>query len=74
MKSASEDHYQAGNLVGELVALDREGTRALDHFFAIIQEKSLVSYGGKVYRQHEIADLLKHLNRYQKWVDRMLTE
>ncbi|MDD5556499.1 MAG: hypothetical protein PHN82_04515 [bacterium] len=74
VKSAGDDHYQAGNLVGEVVALDREGTRALDHYFAIIQEKSIVSYGGKTYRQHEIAGLMRHLDRYQQWADRMLAE
>ncbi len=72
VKSGGEDHYQAGQLVQEVVALDPEGKRALRHFFAIIGEKSLVSYSGKIYRQGEITSLWKHLERYQQWVESIL--
>lgn len=72
VKSRGDDHYQAGQLVQEVVVLDKSGKLALNHFFAIIQEKSLVSYSGKIYRTKDIHSLWKHLERYQKWVESKL--
>ncbi len=69
VKSRGEDHFQAGQLVEETVVLDAEGKKALRHFFAIIEHKSLVSYSGTIYRQKEVVSLMKHLDRYQKWVE-----
>lgn len=72
VKSRGEDHYQAGQLVQEIVVLEADGRRALNHFFAIVEQKSLVSYSGRIYREKEINSLWKHLERYQKWVETML--
>lgn len=72
VKSGSEDHYQAVVLVRELLDLDKEGRRALDHYVTIIQEKSLVSYSGEIYRLKEVNKLWKHLERYQKWIESIL--
>lgn len=72
VKSRGDDHYQAGQLVQETVTLDVGGKRALRHFFAIIGEKSLVSYSGTIYRRKEITSLSNHLDRYQKWVEFIL--
>lgn len=69
VKSRGEDHFQAGQLVEETVVLDPEGKKALRNFFAIIEHKSLVSYSGTIYRQKEVLALMKHLERYQKWVE-----
>jgi len=74
VKSSSADHYQAGQLVQEIVTLNPAGKRALRHFFAIIGEKSLVSYSGKIYRRGDISSLWKHLERYQQWVESILKE
>jgi len=72
VKSRGEDHYQAGQLVQETVALTDDGKRSLKHFFAIIEEKSLVSYSGKIYQRGDIAALWKHLERYQQWIESVL--
>jgi len=72
VKSRSDDHYQTGQLVQEVFALDADGKRALRHFFAVIEEKTLVSYSGKIYRRSDITSLWKHLERYQKWVESVL--
>ena len=63
VKSRGDDHYQVGRLVQEVIALDLSGKRALRHFFAIIGEKSLVSYSGKIYGRKDINSLWKHLER-----------
>ena len=72
VKYRGEDHYQAGQLVQETIVLEAEGKRALKHFFAIIEQKSLVSYSGRIYQRKDIFYLWKHLERYQKWVETML--
>jgi len=69
VKARSEDHFQTGQLVQETVALDADGKRALRHFYSIIEHKSLVSYSGTIYRRKDILSLMKHLERYQKWVE-----
>ncbi len=72
VKSGAENHHQAGQLVQETVALETDGKRALKHFFAIIEHKTLISYSGWIYRRQEIITLWKHLERYRKWVESML--
>ena len=69
VKSRGEDHFQAGQLLEQTVVIDADGQRALRHFYSIIEHKSLVAYSGTIYCRKDIISLMKHLDRYQKWVE-----
>jgi hypothetical protein len=74
VKSVGEDHMLAADLLESVLAVDTEGKKAIGHLRALIQEKSLVSYSGAIYRQEDIRRMARHLSRYRSWTDRLLTE
>jgi len=73
VKSAGEDHMLGVDLLESVLAIDAEGKKPIGHLRALIQEKTLVSYSGQVYRQEDIRRMARHLNRYRAWADRLLT-
>jgi hypothetical protein len=54
--------------------VDAEAKRAIGHLRALIQEKTLVSYSGEIYRQGDVRRMMRHLSRYRGWLDRLLTD
>jgi len=74
VKSAGEDHMLAADLLETVLALDAEAKRAIGHLHALIQEKTLVSYSGEIYRQEDVRRMARHLSRYRAWTDRLLTD
>ena len=73
VKSAGEDHLLAADLLEMVLAVDADAKRAISHLRALVQEKTLVSYSGEVYRQEDIRRMARHLSRYRTWADRLLT-
>ena len=74
VKSAGEDHLLAADLLETVLVMDAEAKRAIGHLRALIQEKTLVSYSGEIYRQEDVRRMARHLNRYRTWADRLLTD
>ena len=72
-KSTGEDHMLAADLLESVLAVDAEAKKAIRHLRTLIQEKTLVSYSGEIYRQEDIRRLTRHLERYRAWADRLLT-
>lgn len=72
VKSKGEDHMAAVDLLRQVVALDEQGEAATRHLERIINEKNRVSYEGEVYTKKDVANLWKHLLRYQTWAVSML--
>ena len=74
VKSAGEDHMLAADLLETVLAVDAEAKRAIGHLRALIQEKTLVSYSGEIYRHEDVRRMARHLNRYRAWTDGLLTD
>jgi len=72
-KSAGDDHMLAAELLESVLALDPEAKKAIRHLRALIQEKTLVSYSGEIYRQEDIRRMTRHLDRYRAWAHPLLT-
>ena len=64
-KSAGEDHMLAADLLESVLAVDAEAKKAIRHLRTLIQEKTLVSYSGMIYRQEDIRRMTSHLDRYR---------
>ena len=58
----------AVDLLREVVTLDQDGQKALNHLGRMIQQKNVVSYNGEVYARNDIDKLWKQLERYRAWV------
>jgi hypothetical protein len=56
-----------------VLAVDAEAKKAIRHLRTLIQEKTLVSYSGEIYRQEDIRRVTRHLDRYRAWADTLLT-
>lgn len=74
VKSAAEDHRLAADLLEAVLAVDPEGKKAIGHLRGLLEEKSLVAYSGEIYRREDIRRMHRHLERYQNWARRLLTE
>jgi len=72
VKSAGEDHMLAASLLETVVVIDTEGKKAIGHLRALIEEKTLVSYSGELYRREDIRRMGRHLDRYRTWANRLL--
>jgi cobyrinic acid a,c-diamide synthase len=72
VKSVGEDHSLAGDLLQEVVAVDNEGKKAIGHLRLILEEKTLVSYSGRIYRHEDIRRMARHLERYRGWARQVL--
>lgn len=72
VKSRGEDHTQAARLMEEVVALDEDGRKALSKLRRLIEEKTLVSYSGKIYQKNDIERMWKLLERYKNWAVEMI--
>jgi hypothetical protein len=72
VKSAGEDHMLAADLLESVLAVDAEAKRAIRHLRTLIQEKTLVSYSGAMYRQEDIRRMTRHLDRYRTWAGSLL--
>jgi hypothetical protein len=72
VKNASPDHMMAADLLEEVLAIDAEGQKAIRHLRALLEEKTLVSYSGEVYRREDIRRMSRHLERYRNWALRLL--
>jgi hypothetical protein len=71
-KSQGDDHMAAVDLVRQVVALDKNGERAVNHLWRMIQEKNAVSYQGEIYTRQDVDKLWKHLDRYRAWARTIL--
>jgi cobyrinic acid a,c-diamide synthase len=72
VKSAGEDHALAADLLEAVVAVDAEGKKAVGHFRTLVEEKTLVSYSGEIYRRDDVRRMARHLDRYRTWANRLL--
>ena len=68
VKCQGDDHMAAVDLAREVVVLDEQGEKALNHLWRIIQEKNAVSYYGDSCTKDQADKLWKHLGRYKSWV------
>lgn len=67
VKSQSEQHQEAVDLLSELVAEGEESKRALNQLRRIIDHKTAVSYSGKVYNPSDVDQLWKQVERFRTW-------
>jgi hypothetical protein len=67
VKSQGDDHMAAADLLKEVVTLDENGQKALNHFGRMIQQKNVISYNGEIYTRDDIDKLWKQLERYKSW-------
>lgn len=74
VKSHGEDHMAAVDLVGQVVALDERGEKALIQLSRLIEQKNLVSYSGEIYSRKDVDDLWKYLERFRAWILPMLAD
>lgn len=66
IRSAGEDHMQAGEL---LLRIPREGTDGeASAFKRIIAKKNLIAYENREFRQTESREILKLTERFYNWI------
>jgi hypothetical protein len=67
VKSQGDDHMAAVDLLREVITLDQDGQKALNHLGRMIQQKNVVSYDGEIYTRSDVDKLWKQLERYKAW-------
>ncbi len=72
MKSQSENHLEAVQLLTELVADSEKKRSAIHQLQRIIDHKTSVSYSGEMYSRKDIEQLWKQLQRFKEWTDTLL--
>ncbi len=72
VKSTSDNHQDAVQLLAEAAAREKDRDRALGHLKRIIEEKSRVSYSGEAFRKSEIDALETHAERFRDWCEAVL--
>lgn len=72
VKSQSENHYEAVQLLNELVADSEKKKSAINQLQRIIDHKTSVSYSGEIYDRKDIEQLWKHCIRFKEWTDSLL--
>ena len=72
VKSQSENHYEAVQLLNELVADSEKKKSAINQLQRIIDHKTSVSYRGELYSRKDIELLWKHCVRFKEWTDLLL--
>lgn len=72
VKSTSDNHQDAVQLLADAAVRERDRDRALGHLKRIIEEKSRVSYSGEAFRKSEIDALETHAERFRDWCEAVL--
>ncbi|HOJ18419.1 MAG TPA: HEPN domain-containing protein [Ignavibacteriaceae bacterium] len=73
VKCKGENHYEIVSLMKDLVPDSAQKDKALNHFNAIIDHKSAVSYSGEIYKRKDIETMMKHGRRFSDWAKSELT-
>lgn len=71
LRSSSKDHEDAANLVA-LHVVDPHAKEQARRFRRILEEKNLIEYVDKTYREADALELLKHVERFTGWVRGLL--
>lgn len=72
VKSTSQNHYDAAQLLSETTARLKDRDRAITHFSRLIGEKNRVSYTGQSFRHPEVEALETHARRFGDWAEAIL--
>ena len=73
VKCRGENHYEIVSLLKDIVPDNPQKEKALNHFIAIIDHKSRVSYSGEIYHRKDIDTMMKHGRRFSDWANSQLT-
>jgi hypothetical protein len=61
-KSQGDDHMAAVDLLRQVIALDKDGHKAVNHLWRMIQKKNVVSYQGEIYKGQRVEQLWKRVS------------
>lgn len=73
IRSIGEDHQEVAKLLSSVLPASIEKKTALTQLSKIIAHKNSVSYYGDIYEQKDFEKLLKHLERFKTWADKLLS-
>lgn len=71
IRSSSKAHEHAADLVARHVG-DPQVKEQVRRFRRILEEKNLIEYVDKTYREADALELLKHVERFTAWVRGLL--
>jgi len=72
IRSASEKHNDAVELLLELSIDKKEAVEFLKHYSWLIGRKNLVEYESRLFYKKEAEDSIKHAERFLEWAKRKL--
>ncbi|MBX2993050.1 MAG: HEPN domain-containing protein [Bacteroidetes bacterium] len=67
VKSRGADHHDTIALLDELIVVDENSKKAMQHLRRIIDHKNAVSYSGEIYERGDIEQLWKLITRFREW-------
>lgn len=73
MKSTSDNHHDAVQLLSEAATRQKDRDKATGHLRRLIDEKNRVSYTGQTFRPAEIESLEIHAGRFKDWCEGVLS-
>lgn len=71
IRSSSKAHEDAADLIA-IHVVDPHATEQVKRFRRILEEKNLIEYVDKSYREADALELLKHVERFTAWVGGLL--
>ncbi len=74
VKSRSENHQDVVKLLENVIKESESKSNALNQLERLIAHKSTVAYSGELYDQQDIEKLLKHLERFKTWAEKLITD
>jgi hypothetical protein len=72
LKSTGDDHRDAVQLLGEVMAYAQGRQEALWHLETLIREKNRIAFTGLSFRQKELEFFSKEADRFRLWCERYL--
>jgi len=74
VKSRSENHHDTVKLLEKVTKESDNKSNALNQLERLIAHKSTVAYSGEVYDRQDIDKLLKHLERFKTWAEKVISD
>lgn len=72
LRSVSDKHSDAVNLLLEVLPKNKEAKNFSKHLMWLINRKNLIEYESRLFYRKEAAEALKHAERFLNWASRML--
>lgn len=74
IRSISDKHSDAANLLLEVLPKEKEVESISKHLSWLINRKNIIEYESRLFYQKEAEDALRHMDRFINWIQNKLDE